>query len=206
MERIRVIDVFWIVLIGGLIFSVILAIPGIVLLTKTTEIQRGRTKIGENKDWLVNDLKNVNHSIYILSGELHPKIFDDPQVLSEIENAVKRGVEVKVIAGPEILVKEGKPLELKSKPLLELVVSGDISLWVPPKRNHLRHFTLLDSNYYLEEPHPKAAPERDYEYGENSVYGTAKLRKYFVDMQKGATKINNNINDKLYFSELNPAK
>jgi hypothetical protein len=205
MERIRVIDVFQIVIIGGAIVSVLMAIPGVILLTKPIKIRKGQTEVGGNNDWLIKQLKKAKHSIQILSGELHPRIFDDEMVLKEINNAINRGVKIEIIAGPDILIPSGKKEVIDSKPILKLVDEDKISLWIPTKRNHLKHFTILDSNFYLEKPHPSAAPVRDYEIRENSISGTAELRQYFMETRENAKKFTPELKSLLNFSRLNPA-
>jgi hypothetical protein len=197
-------NTFTLLIIVGGILALVMALPGIFLLFKPLKIEKGEIKIGEKKGWLINKLQKSHKSVYILSGELPPIIFDDKKVLEEMKKAAARGVDIQIISSPNIIISDGAKPEFESKPILKLAIDGNIHLWISPKRNNFRHFTILDSNYFLEEPHEPAAPKRKYEIRENSIYEINKLKHDFSDIKQRSTKYTLDTKDLLQLTQLKP--
>lgn len=116
------------------------------------EIDTKPIHIGDNLPNLITRIATASTEVRIVSGEAHPKIFDDDGLIDVLEKAHKRGVSIKMICGPTIAVADGS--ENKSRKLFNLARSGTVDLYISSPYRQKTHFTIIDRDYvYKEEPH-----------------------------------------------------
>lgn len=162
----------------GVIMGILFFIPTVGFVKPFRKVY-GEAQIGTKIDWFINKTLFAKKEIKITSGELHPKIFDNIEVIKAFEKAASKSVSIKIIAGPRILIEKGKELVQENKPLLKLAKEGKIQLHITNNRLE-SHYSMIDSQHiYKEEIHEPGAEYRKYTIFENSFLETNKTEKEF---------------------------
>jgi sugar-specific transcriptional regulator TrmB len=98
-------------------------------------------------------IDRAKHELKILSGTLYPDFYNAEPILKAFERAIARGVEIKILCGPEADL--GKVPKLKE--------------WIDERKIEVRrlledyspHFMVADGGQHirLEERHPRGSPK-----------------------------------------------
>lgn len=177
---------FDLTLIIGIILAIILFIPFSGILFNRANRTDGIAHIGKNKQWFIQNLANSKELCLILSGELHPNIFDDEDVLKAIEEIPDK-VKLLIIGGPTIGIKKNegsansdKKPKYEDKPLFKIIEEKEnIEMYVPKERINDDHFTIVDQDIYIEKRHNPFAEHRYYSIINNSVFKVDQMKKKF---------------------------
>lgn len=162
----------------GVIMGILFFIPTVGFVKPFRKVQ-GEALIGTKMDWFINKTLFAKKEIKIASGELHPKIFDNIELINALEKAASKSVSIKMIAGHRILIEKGKELVQENKPLLKLAKEGKIQLHITNNRLE-NHYSMIDSQHlYKEDPHEPCAKYRKYTIFENSFLETNKTEREF---------------------------
>ena len=94
---------------------------------------------------IVNLFMSASESIRILSGQLSPEIFSNPEVVKELNEARKRGVKIEIVLGePDAQIMNGEEV----KKLANYIGRA--------KKRVCSHFIVIDGEHVrIEDKHPK---------------------------------------------------
>jgi hypothetical protein len=147
-------------------------------------------RVGDEVDWFIEQIDHSRKEILIVAGELHENIYDNSALLQALENAHKRGVSVKIIAGPAVVIpdnteKDGDRQKVeKSKPFLKLAAEKTIEFYVTGVRKP-SHFTIFDGKtVYKEERHTPYQDVRQRTRIINSFFEARRLQNLFNEYKK----------------------
>lgn len=172
-------------MILGIAIGIVIAYP-LILNLRFPKLSKKIIEVGDELDWFIDQINKATNEILIVAGEAHIKIYDNNEVLGAFERAHKRGVNIHMIAGPQIVissnVKKDLPLyemEREAKPFLRLASKGVINLNIAMDREPI-HFTLIDSRtVYKEERHAPFQRNRVRTIITNSFFEANRLRRKF---------------------------
>ncbi len=146
------------IVVGGVIIFILMGtFYFFVLLIKIS--QKESVEINNNPEKAINSLvKEIDKAknfILIVSGHANASVYNNNRVRKAFEDAFQRiGKEnIKVIAGPEIYIKDGE------NGLVELAKKDKITLAIPREQQRF-HFRCIDYMLYDEAVHPSGDHNR----------------------------------------------